>query len=91
MTRARQLTEKELTPMPTPVNLIRNERTKLLAAALDRVSTLCVAAGIVPPLSGFIYGGRGLSLSTVAACYIWLLAAVALHLGAQRVLGRLQE
>jgi hypothetical protein len=50
-----------------------------------------VAAGIVPPLSGFIYGGRGLSLSTVAACYIWLLAAVALHLGAQRVLGRLQE
>ncbi len=73
------------------MNLVDNEQTKLLAGALDRVSTVCVTVGIATPLSGLLGSANGLSVSLVAACYIWLMAAVALHLVARRVLGRLEE
>jgi hypothetical protein len=70
------------------MTLIHNERTKLAANALDRVSTAFVAVGAV---------GQALSLTPASATFwnlvsgaCWLLAAFALHLIAQRVLGRLK-
>jgi hypothetical protein len=33
------------------MNLVRNEQTKLLAGALDRLSTVCVTVGVAAPLS----------------------------------------
>ena len=73
------------------MSLIDNERTKLLANALDRASTACLTVGIVTPLAGYVYGvidfqpaiNRGWPLISVL---IWLLLAVALHLWARRIL-----
>lgn len=36
------------------VSLIDNERTKLLANALDRASTACFTVGILTPTAGFL-------------------------------------
>lgn len=72
--------------------LIHNERTKLLANALDRASTACIAVGLIGPTVATTNGGNPLHLSWIAilASGAWILAAVALHLGARHVLGRLQ-
>lgn len=74
------------------MSLIRNERTKLLANALDRASTACIAVGLIGPTVATTNGGNPLHLSWVAigASGAWILAAVALHFGARHVLGRLQ-
>lgn len=74
------------------MSLIRNERTKLLANALDRASTACIAAGLIAPVVSAMNAGSGLHLSWLAigSSGAWILAAVALHLGARHVLGRLQ-
>ena len=72
-------------------NLVRNERTKLLANALDRASTACLVVGILAPVSSSLLGAGpsgplgGLVLSFVG----WTGTAVVLHLGARRLLGDL--
>ena len=66
------------------MSLVGNERAKLLASALDLVSTVCITVGIATPLSGLLYGGRGLNGSLFAACYVWLVVTVGLHLAARR-------
>lgn len=68
------------------MSLIHNERTKLLANALDRASTAFFAIGVL---------GQAFSLSPLPALGIlsmavWFLAGVALHLGARRILGGLK-
>lgn len=73
------------------MSLVGNERTKLLAGALDRLSTVCVTVGVAAPVSGLFYGVRDLSVSLLAGCYVWVAAAVALHLAARWLLGRLEE
>ena len=72
------------------MSLIGNERTKLLAGALDRASTVCVTVGVAAPVSSFVYGSNVPASSLIAACYIWFLIALGLHLAARRVLGRLE-
>lgn len=67
---------------------IHNERTKLLANALDRTSTACVAVGLIAPVVG---GGFRGNWDIVASIAIWLFAALVLHLGARRVLAGLRE
>ena len=37
------------------MSLIDNERTKLLANALDRASTACFTVGILTPAAGYLY------------------------------------
>lgn len=81
--------------MPGPVTMsqIHNERTKLLANALDRTSTACVAAGLIAPATGIANGAAGaphLTLGTVVGTIVWLSAAIALHLLARRALGGLR-
>ena len=76
------------------MSLIENERTKLLANALDRASTASVALGVFAPIAttfftGPVTGELGwLKLAVGAA--IWLATAVALHLAARLVLGALR-
>jgi hypothetical protein len=74
------------------MSLIHNERTKLLATALNNAAVATMATAIVAPIAGILYG------STPAANawwpllgLVWLLVGLGLHLAAQHVLGRLKE
>lgn len=70
------------------MTLIHNERVKLQANALDRLSTALLAVGVLGNTFNFApERGVFLSLLSVAA---WILSAIALHLMAKRVLGRLK-
>jgi len=77
------------------MSAIANERTRLLANALDRASTACFTVGVATPLAGWIYdiGGLRTTLSPQALAVGilgWILAAASLHLLARRVLGSLR-
>lgn len=68
--------------------LVNNERRKLMAAALDRLSTAFVVVGVL---------GQILSLSPdyasfarIATMVGWILGAVLLHYTAYRLLGGLK-
>lgn len=76
------------------MSLIRNERTKLLANALDRASTACFTVGIATPVAGYIYNISNLRetlpiLTIVIGGIGWILACIVLHLLARRTLGGL--
>ena len=76
------------------VSLVRNERVKLFANALDRASTACFTVGIATPVAGYLYnvGGFGDLVAPprlLAGVTGWLAGAIALHLLARRILGRL--
>jgi len=72
--------------------LVRNERIKLSAGAIDRLSTACIAAGFIAPAVSLANGQVVLALSTPLALSTatWLLAALALHFTARYVLGKLE-
>ncbi len=70
------------------MNLVHNERVKLLAANLDRLSTACLVVGVLGKTFDFA-PGMGLFLSFLGAV-AWILLAIGLHLAARRVLGRLE-
>lgn len=73
------------------MSLIRNERTKLLANALDRVSTACVAVGIFAPFAAAMTDfAAAPSWAGVFSATVWISAAIALHMEARRVLGGLE-
>jgi hypothetical protein len=70
----------------------RNERTKLLANALDRASTACLTVGVLAPVGAVLYTGSqpnpwilGIGL------IVWLVVARALHGMAVSTLGRIEE
>lgn len=70
---------------------IHNEQIKLLANAIDRASTACIAGGVVTPFAGWLVG-HTTPLSLLAAfVYVWLFVGVGLHLLARRVLRGLHE
>ena len=75
------------------VSVIHNERTKLLANALDRASTVCLTVRIATPFAGLYNFGDFRAALSPAALGIgmggWLLGAALLHLMARRVLGGL--
>lgn len=76
-------------------SLIENERTKLLAAALNTAATSCFTVGIATPIAGFVYNVSAfrdtIDVSRLAFGLLgWLLAALLLHLLARRVLGDLR-
>jgi len=77
------------------VSLVENERTKLLASALDRASTACVTVGIVAPAASLIYGFGGRldapAWFLTVAFVLWSVGASILHLVARWVLGGLEE
>lgn len=77
------------------MNPLWNERTRLLAAALDRASTACFTVGLATPLAGWVYDvgalRSGLPVGKLLVGLLgWFLAAVALHIAAQMILGRVR-
>ena len=76
-------------------SLVANERTKLLANALNTACTSCVTVGIATPAAGFIYNVSGFRnsvgvLELVLGLCGWIFAAIGLHLLARRALGGLR-
>ena len=75
------------------MSLVHNERTKLLAAALNNVSVATIVTGIIAPIVGFLYGSPSATVSTwwwlIAAA--WLIVGAGLHVAAHAVLGRLKQ
>ncbi len=67
---------------------IHNEQVKLLANAIDRASTACVAGGIINAIVGW---DRTRLIYLVVGCDFWFLVAVSLHLLARRALRGLRE
>lgn len=70
-----------------------NERTKLLATALNTAGTSCVTVGVLAPVAAAFLGvgGAAAPWKVAVCCVCYLSAAVALHLLARRVLGRIME
>lgn len=75
------------------MSLIHNERWKLTATALNGLAIATSAGGVIAPLVAISYGlpnaTRG--LYPIAVSLVWLSTAIALHLIARRILGRLRE
>jgi hypothetical protein len=73
-----------------PSNLVRNERYKLLATALNNVAVAVLATAVIAPAAAFLYGtshaGTGRWWLFSAA---WLALGTGLHALAQLILGRL--
>ena len=75
-------------------NLIRNERLKLLANALDRASTAFVTVGVLAPTAAAIYnlGTSNVGVPFAAGSFaVWLFCAFALHWGARALLKGLRQ
>jgi hypothetical protein len=74
-------------------NLVHNERAKLIANALDRASTACLATGVIVPAGAAMLGlNSSVDVGTLMVAVVcWLVAAAVLHFEAQRVLRRLRE
>ncbi|RYE66865.1 MAG: hypothetical protein EOP17_10260 [Rhizobiaceae bacterium] len=70
--------------------LVHNERTKLRANALDRLSSASVAAGFIAPIASMSNNGVtfGISVSIVASTTAWIFTALVLHFAAQLMLGK---
>lgn len=72
--------------------LIHNERTKLLANALDRASTAALVVGVFGPITGYLYGAQpnstGFAIAIGSA--VWMIGAAVLHYFARRALRSLQ-
>jgi hypothetical protein len=74
------------------VNLIRNERTKLLATALNNLAVAIVATAIIAPVAGILYGSTAVATAWWPLLALaWISVGLGLHIGAQRALGRLKE
>jgi hypothetical protein len=74
---------------------VKEEKTKLLAGAIDRASTACLAIGVFAPLAAAFYevepNHRPAGFFLVLGTLIWLVAAIALHMLARRTLSRLPQ
>ena len=77
------------------MSLVHNERTKLLANALNTAATSSFAIGVLAPVAATFYnvgGAAPVRLGVlVLGTAIWLIAAAVLHMGARRVLRGLRE
>ncbi len=71
-------------------NLVHNERTKLLAGALNTLGTTTIASALILPGIAAAYGlthppGRWWPVIG----FVWLIVGAGLHVAAQAVLGRM--
>ena len=77
-----------------PAKLVRNERVKLLAAALNTGATALFTVGVVAPMAARLYTFAGSDVATITVVLgaaAFLVAAILLHWFAQLVLGGLRE
>jgi hypothetical protein len=75
------------------MSLIGNERTKLVAAALNNTAVATIVTAVIGPVVGAVYG---LSNTPPNGSWfliggLWFVVGLALHYSAQVVLGRLSE
>jgi hypothetical protein len=77
------------------MSLVHNERTKLLANALNTGATSSFAIGVLAPMAAAFYnvgGGTPIRFAVLAVgTAIWILVAIGLHLAARETLKRLRE
>jgi hypothetical protein len=76
------------------MSLIGNERTKLLASALNTAATSSFTVGVLAPMAAAFYnlGPHPVTLRTlIIGTAIWFFAAIALHLAARRALKGLRD
>jgi hypothetical protein len=76
------------------MSLVENEQRKLLAGALNTAATSSFTIGVLAPMAAAFYsvGTTRVPVSTVVlGIFIWLSAAVILHLGARQVLKALKQ
>jgi hypothetical protein len=71
---------------------VHNERTKLIAAALNNSAVATIVTAFIAPIAGSLYGsasvtGPGWWITSV----VWLLGGLTLHFAGQAVLGRLRD
>jgi hypothetical protein len=73
-------------------NLVHNEQTRLLATTLNSVAAIVIVAGLLA-LAASLFGLSPVASRPVqiAAAVTAIAAAIALHLRARAVLGRLRE
>ncbi|WP_199194893.1 hypothetical protein [Phyllobacterium phragmitis] len=73
------------------MSVVNNERTKLLAYALDRASTACFTVGIATPVAAYLYNVDNVD-NTISHARLmlglvgWLMASAVLHYLGTRVL-----
>lgn len=74
------------------MSLIENERTKLLATALNNVGVATIITGVVAPTAAVLYGATpaGKDFWWFVVAVGWLVAGIGLHVLAQVNLGRLK-
>ncbi len=73
------------------MSLVRNERLKLLATALNNVAVAILVTALIAPSASVLYGftsPTGSRLWPLIACG-WFLGGITLHLTAQWLLKRL--
>jgi hypothetical protein len=68
--------------------LVNNEQRKLMANALDRLSTAFVAVGVLSQILSL--SPAFATIGAIAVMVIWILGAAVLHWIAQRILGGLR-
>ena len=77
------------------MSLVYNERTKLLANALNTAGTSSFAIGVLAPMAASFYnvgGGPPVKLGLLlAGTAVWIVAAIGLHMGAREILKGLRE
>ena len=75
------------------MSLIHNERTKLLALALNTAATSAFTVGVLAPVAASFYDlgtSRQPARVVILGAFLWIGAAVMLHLAGRRVLGWLK-
>ena len=72
--------------------MVRNERLKLLATALNNMAVATIITAVIAPVVTLFNGSTGTAVTIWWAfgSAVWILAGLGLHLAAQGVLGRLR-
>jgi hypothetical protein len=75
------------------MNLVHNERIKLLASLLNTMAGSSFTVGVAAPVAAsFFYGVASLPISAIIGdAMLWLLIAATLHGFAQYLLGALKQ
>jgi Na+/melibiose symporter-like transporter len=75
------------------MSLVHNERTKLLATAMNNTAVATIVTAIVAPIVGSLYGAPSTAANKwwPLIALAWLSVGVGIHVLAQIALGRLKE
>ncbi len=74
------------------MSLVRNERLKLVATALNNTAVATIITAVIGPIVGILNGASGTVVTAwwVFSGILWFLAGIGLHLVGLKVLGRLK-